>query len=381
MKTPLYRSTTAVMLLLCSVLATTLTTCAAASTARDGLTAKIGQMIMVGFRGASLADAPALEKDIETLNLGGVVLFDYDVPTKSPGRNITSPEQLRKLTRELQHAAETPLFIAVDQEGGRVARLKAKYGFPETVSAEKLGAFNDPDSTYRATLTIAGALEKAGINMNFAPVVDLDSNPDNPVIGGLERSFSSDPGAVSSQAAAVIRALHEKNVIAALKHFPGHGSSSTDTHKDFTDITDSWSNNELSPYRNLIENGYDDLVMTAHVYNAMLDTEHPATLSKPVITGLLRDSLGFNGIVISDDMQMRAVAGHYSLERSIRLAVEAGVDILLFANNSSYDPDIARKAVSIVRSLVDTGTISPERIDSSYRRITAIKQHYLNASP
>ena len=371
---------TALIALIVSAVLTTFTACAASLPDNDDeLTMKIGQMIMVGFRGTSLEEADTIREDIEKLNLGGVVLFDYDVPTRTPGRNITDPDQLRNLTRELQSIAKTPLFIAVDQEGGRVARLKPKYGFPETVSAEKLGTLNNPDSTYRATLTIAAALETAGINMNFAPVIDLDRNPDNPVIGGLERSFSPDPGTVSSQAAAVIRALHEKNVISSLKHFPGHGSSSTDTHKDFTDITGSWNKTELAPYRSLIENGYNDLVMTAHVFNAKLDPEHPATLSKPVVTELLRDSLGFRGVVISDDMQMQAVAGHYSPEMSVRLAIEAGIDILLFANNSSYDPNIARKAVSIVRSLVNSGTISPSRIDSSYNRITALKQRHFSA--
>ena len=348
---------------------------------QDQLNMKIGQMIMVGFRGTSLQEAPDLAEDITKRNLGGVVLFDYDVPSKSSGRNITSPDQLRKLTRELQQTSVVPLFIAIDQEGGRIARLKTKYGFPESVSAERLGQLNNPDSTYRAALATAEILEKAGININFAPVVDLDTNPENPVIGKLERSFSADPCVVSSQAAATIRALHTKKIIATLKHFPGHGSSTTDTHKDFTDITKSWDKAELIPYRKLIEDGYSDLVMTAHVYNANLDPVYPATLSKRTITGLLRDSLGFRGPVISDDMQMKAVADHYSIEKAILQALEAGMDILLFANNSSYDAAIAQKAVSIIRSFVDSGTVTPGRIDSSYNRIMKLKQQYLNVSP
>ncbi|MCG8343209.1 MAG: glycoside hydrolase family 3 protein [Chlorobiales bacterium] len=357
-----------------------LTTCASVQPGQDSLNTKIGQMIMVGFRGTSLQEASGLKQDITQRHLGGVVLFDYDVPSKSPGRNITSPGQLKKLTRELQEAATIPLLIAVDQESGRIARLKAKYGFPESLSAQRLGALNNPDSTYHAALATAETLKNAGINVNFAPVVDLNSNPENPVIGRLERSFSADPDVVTSQAAATIRAFHAEKIIATLKHFPGHGSSTTDTHKDFTHITGSWNKNELIPYRKLIEEGYSDLVMTAHVYNANLDRSYPATLSKPVITGLLRDSLGFKGVVISDDMQMKAVADHYSLETAILQALTAGVDILLFANNSSYDPEIAQKAASIIRSLVDDGTVSVTRIDSSYRRIMTLKQHYLNVS-
>ena len=357
-----------------------LTTCASVQPGQDSLNTKIGQMIMVGFRGLTLQEAPDLMEDITRRNLGGVVLFDYDVPTKSPGRNISSPDQLKRLTRELQEAATVPLLIAVDQEGGRIARLKAQYGFPTSPSAAKLGKLNNTDSTYQAALVTAKTLKQAGINVNFAPVADLNINPENPVIGSLERSFSADPDVVALQAAATIRALHTQNIIATLKHFPGHGSSTTDTHRDFTDITKSWKTTELIPYRKLIEEGYSDLVMTAHVYNANLDRTYPATLSKPVVTGLLRDSLGFKGPVISDDMQMRAVSDHYSLETAILQALTAGVDILLFANNSSYDPEIAQKAASIIRSFVDDGTVSVTRIDSSYRRILTLKQHYLNVS-
>lgn len=370
-----------VLTVLFSLFLHSLTACAAQAPLQDRLDMKIGQMVMIGFRGTSLEESPGLTEDITRLNLGGVVLFDYDVPSGSPGRNITSPDQLRQLTSELQQASRIPLLIAVDQEGGRIARLKTKYGFPKSISAGRLGQLNNADSTFRATLSIAETLEKAGINVNFAPVVDLDSNPDNPVIGSLERSFSADPDEVTSHASAAVKALHAKKIIATLKHFPGHGSSATDTHKDFTDITESWKKTELMPYRKLVDEGYRDLVMTAHVFNASLDPVYPATLSKPVITGLLRDSLGFSGVVISDDMQMKAVADHYSLETAIPLAIEAGVDILLFANNSTYDAGIAEKAVTIIRSLVEKGTVSPARIDSSYRRIMALKQHYLNVFP
>ena len=347
----------------------------------DRLNRQIGQMIMVGFRGTTLQEAPGLSDAITKLHLGGVVLFDYDVPTKTAGRNITSPDQLKRLTLELQETASIPLLIAVDQEGGRVARLKTRYGFPESISAEKLGRLDNLDSTYDAALAIAETLDKTGINVNFAPVVDLNSNPENPVIGALERSFSADPEIVTSHATETVRALQAGNIIPTLKHFPGHGSSTTDTHKDFTDITESWNASELLPYRNLIEDGYIGLVMTAHVYNASLDQTYPATLSKAVITGLLRNSLGFRGPVISDDMQMKAVTAHYSLETAIRRAIEAGVDILLFANNSSYDPDIAHKAVKIIRSLVDEGVVSSTRIDSSYKRIMTLKQHYMKVKP
>ncbi len=369
------------IVLVFSLLLLTGNACAAAPPEQDELSRKIGQMIMVGFRGTSLQDAPELMQDITKRHLGGVVLFDYDVPLKSPGRNITSREQLQKLTTALQQASAVPVFIAIDQEGGRVSRLKSTCGFPASVTAAGLGKLNNPDSTRHSALVTAETLHKSGINVNFAPVVDLNSNPENPVIGSLDRSFSANPDIVYEHADATVEAFHMKNIVATLKHFPGHGSSTTDTHKDFTDITGSWEKNELDPYRRLIENGYTDLVMTAHVYNASLDNRYPATLSRQVISGLLRDSLGFNGPVISDDMQMQALATHYDLRTAITLALEAGVDILLFANNSVYDPDIAEKAVSIIHSLVEEGALSPERIDTSYKRIMKLKSQYLKASP
>jgi len=368
------------IVLVFSLLLLTVNACAADLPEEDELSRKIGQMIMVGFRGTSLQEAPGLVQDITKRHLGGVVLFDYDVPSKSTGRNITSREQLQKLTTGLQQASAVPLFIAIDQEGGRVSRLKTTCGFPASVTAAGLGKLNNTDSTFQSSLATAKTLHNSGINVNFAPVVDLNSNPENPVIGSLERSFSADPAIVYEHARATVEAFHTKNIVAALKHFPGHGSSTTDTHKDFTDITGSWKTNELDPYRRLIENGYTDLVMTAHVYNANLDNRYPATLSKRIISGLLRDSLGFNGPVISDDMQMQALAAHYDLRTAITLALEAGVDILLFANNSVYDPDIAEKAVSIIRSLVEEGTLNPNRIDASYKRIMKLKTHYLKTS-
>jgi beta-N-acetylhexosaminidase len=303
-----------------------------------------------------------------------VVLFSYDVAAASPVRNIQSPEQLRGLTAELQKMSSIPLFIAIDQEGGRVSRLKPANGFPPSVSAAHLGTVDSPDSTRQAAGTTAALLGKLNINMNLAPDVDLNTNPDNPVIGKLERSFSKDPAVVASHARIFVDSFHSAGVIAVLKHFPGHGSSTTDTHKDFTDVTATWSRDELEPYRQLIRQGYDDPVMTAHVFNAGLDRLYPATLSKAIVGDLLRGELGFRGVVISDDMQMRAISDLYGLEKAIRLAIDAGVDILLFGNNASvYDPAIAEKATKIIRALVDGGAISRERIDQSYRRIMKLK--------
>lgn len=350
---------------------------AAAAQKPDSLSVKIGQMLMIGFRGLDAHDEPSLEADIRLRGIGGVVLFDYDVLLASPVRNIESPGQLSHLTAELQKMTGIPLFIAIDQEGGRIRRLKPSRGFPESVSAAHLGAINSLDSTRSAATGTASLLRQLGINMNFAPDVDLNSNPDNPVIGKLERSFSAAPEIVTRHAGLFVKSFQAQGIIPVLKHFPGHGSSTKDSHKDFTDVTSTWSERELQPYRKLVREGYHDPVMTAHVFHAGLDSLNPATLSRAIVTDLLREKLGFRGVVISDDLQMKAISERYGLETALRLAIDAGVDILLFANNSGYDPAIAEKASAIIRSLIEKGVISKERIDASYRRIMQLKERVL----
>lgn len=339
------------------------------------LEVKIGQMLQVGFRGMQIADTNHIVRDIENYHLGGVVLFDYDVPADRPIRNIKSPEQIKGLVNELKQLSEIPPLISIDQEGGQVARLKPKHGFPETVSAQYLGKLDNADSTRYYAHQTAQNLSKLGINMNLAPVVDLNLNPDNPVIGGLERSFSPDPQTVVKHASIYIKTLHNVNVLTALKHFPGHGSSEEDSHLGVVDVTQMWSKKELIPYRQLIDSGFVDAVMTAHIFNAKLDSTYPATLSRPTITGILRDELGFNGVVISDDLMMNAIRKEYGLKTTIKQAIQAGVDILVFANNSIYDPEIVPKAHKIINELIEEGAISKERINQSYQRIMKLKQN------
>ena len=346
------------------------------ATQTDSLSIKIGQMLMIGFRGFKLADAPEIRADIIERHIGGVVLFDYDVPSHTPSRNISSPKQLSSLTLELQKITRVPLLIAIDQEGGKVNRLKPARGFPPSVSAQHLGQLNNADSTRAAALQCARTLKAMHINLNLAPVADLNVNPDNPVIGKLGRSFSSDPAVVISNVSIICSTCQDEGIIPTLKHFPGHGSSTTDTHLDFTDITASWSEKELEPYSALIASGYHDPIMTAHVFNGKLDPVYPATLSKAILNGILRTRLGFKGVIISDDMQMKAIADRYGLETAIRLAIDAGVDILLFGNNTSYDPAITTKATEIIRSLLKKKIITEERIDRSYQRIMELKKRY-----
>lgn len=339
-----------------------------------GLEEKIGQMIMVGFRGLEPADGNPVARDIRERHIGGVILFDYDVPSRTWGRNIESPGQLRALTASLQTLTAIPLFIAVDQEGGRIVRLKEKAGFPPTLSQKRLAAGGDPGKTARQAERTAKTLAGLGINLNFAPVVDLDLNPDNPVIGKLERSFSRDPATVSRHAGAVIEAHRRHGILTAPKHFPGHGSAAGDTHEGFVDVTGRWSALELEPFGTLIRRGEADMIMTAHIFNGKLDPEWPATLSRKTLTDLLRRDMGFSGVVISDDLQMKAIASRYGLETVIGQSILAGVDILLFANNSVYEEDIAARAAGTIRMLVEKGVIPRERIDESWRRILRLKE-------
>ena len=343
------------------------------------LDVKIGQMLLVGFRGLAVDGGHPIVRDIRERHLGGVVLFDYDVPTGSPVRNIESPEQVRTLIASLQSHAAIPLLVAVDQEGGRVCRLKEKFGFPPTVSAEYLGRLNDPSVTCRYASAMAKTLAEAGINLNLAPVVDLNVNPDNPVIGKLERSFSADPGIVTENARAFIRAHHDQRVLCTLKHFPGHGSSTGDSHLGMVDVTDTWSPMELEPYRALVEEGMADAVMTAHVFNARLDPGYPATLSRSTVTGLLRQEMGYEGPVLSDDMQMKALSEQYGFETAVEKAVAAGVDILVIANNSVYEENAVARTVAVIRNLVRDGKIGEDRIDRSYERIRGLKNRMKNS--
>ena len=349
----------------------------AAPPAAVTLEQKIAQMLMVGFRGTELDESNYIVRDIREYRIGGIILFDRDAMLKTYGRNITSPAQLQALTASLRAHSATPLFIAVDQEGGNVCRLKERYGFPPTVTAQYLGTLNNPVITRMCADSIGNTLAVNGLNMNFAPVVDLNINPASPAIGALERSFSADPAIVSTHARIFVE-THDKNRVATcFKHFPGHGSATVDSHLGFVDVTDTWSEIELEPYRTLIGEGNCRMVMTAHVFNRNIDPDLPATLSQPFITGILRQRLGFDGVVVTDDLQMQGLTQFFDYKTIIEKSIQAGVDIILVSNNLNYDPEITPTTISHIASLVRSGRITEERIDASYRRIMTMKQRFL----
>jgi beta-N-acetylhexosaminidase len=221
---------------------------------------------------------------------------------------------------------------------------------------------------------MAGWFVQTGLNVNLAPVVDINVNPASPAIGALGRSFSAKADSVVLHAGWFIDEFRKRNICTTLKHFPGHGSASSDSHLGFTDVTSTWTPGELIPYARLLEQNAVDAVMTAHVFNAHLDSVYPATLSVATITGILRNQLGYRGVVFSDEMSMKAISGMYGLDEAMELAVNAGVDMLLYSTNlDSAGHSLAARVVDVLERSVRSGRISEDRINASYERITALK--------
>jgi len=346
------------------------------SSSDEQLLRDIGEMLLVGFRGTTLNETNHIIRDIQQYHIGGVILFEYDAPTGTRHRNVQSPLQLRNLCADLQKYADGHLLIGIDQEGGNVVRMRARDGFPATKSAQATAQGGD-DSVTRYAALIADQLHAAGLNLNFAPCVDVNINPSCPVIGKLGRSFSADPTTVTHCATLWLNQLHRKHVIGCLKHFPGHGSASGDTHAGLVDVTKTWQDKELQPYRTLIDKGIVDMVMVAHVINRNLGDDLPASLSPSIVKEILRTQLGFDGVIVTDDLAMGAIARHYGFEETLRMAIQAGCDLLCLSNNgNSYDADVVPRAVQTIFRLVKDGTLSADQIHASAERIRTLKKKY-----
>jgi len=344
----------------------------------EELKRKIGQMMIIGFRGIGVNKDSEIVKIIQDLNVGGIVLYDYDVPSHSFPRNIIDPRQTKKLISNLQKYAPTPLFIAIDAEGGKINRLKSEYGFLSILSPKELGRIDKEEITRQEAEKLAKELVELGFNINFAPVVDLEINPKNPIIAKLERSFSNDSQKVIRHARIFTETFKDYNIIPVIKHFPGHGSSAEDSHLGMVDVTQTWRQEELLPYRVFVREKIIDAVMTAHIFNREIDDKYPATISEKFLKDLLRKEISFEGVIISDDLQMNAIAKHFGLEEAIIQAINAGADILLLSNNSSsgYDKDLAYKVHQIIFNAIKEGKIPMERILESTSRIQSLKQKY-----
>jgi len=337
---------------------------------------QIGQMLMFGFHGAFPNETAQIIADIKKFNLGGVWLTDNNSPMGETIGNIASASQVRKLTSDLQAASQTPLFIAIDAEGGQVIRLKEQYGFPPTHSAQYLGKKNDLVLTKASYSAIARQLKELGINFNFAPVVDLNLAPKNPALGGKQRCFSDDPQTVIVHARVAIEAHHTMKIITCLKHFPGHGSAKDDSHLGMVDITSTWQPDELTPFKILIDEGRAEAVLVAHVIHTKIDSLYPASLSAEFIQNKLQDKLGFDGLVVSDDLNMGAIENHFSHKETLEQAINAGTDLLVFSNLHPYRSDFVAKTIYRIKELLKDDRISEKRISDACSKIRKFKHKY-----
>lgn len=321
---------------------------------------KIGQLLICGFDG--LKPSEEIKGLIKDYNIGGVILFS---------RNIKDPVQAAKLCNSLQEMAKTPLFICIDQEGGKVNRLPKP--FTQFAGNAAIGKSNSVKLAYAFGEITAKELKAVGINTNFAPVLDVNTNPDNPVIN--ERAFSNNPNSVSRFGLAVIAGLQDNGVIACCKHFPGHGDTSLDSHHQMPVVEHSierLNEIELLPFKHAAENDVA-AIMTAHVLYKGLDEKYPATLSKKTIHDLLRKEMGFKGLVITDDLEMKAISDNYAIGEAAIGALSAGADIILVCKSYERQKEVRDAVLRAVKDNI----ITEKRIDESIERITAVKKHFL----
>lgn len=328
---------------------------------------KVGQTLFISFKDMQVS--PTLKNVIAQLCVGGIVLFE---------QNVESPQQLRQLTDDLQAAAQAaglpPLFIGIDQEGGRVTRLRAARGFTEFPSAQAVAATGDVQVAIRNAQIQAAELHAAGININFAPDLDVNNNPANPVIGA--RSYSSDPAIVSQFGVAYGMALQQAGIMAVGKHFPGHGDTNTDSHFALPRIPHARARLEaieLAPFRAAIAAGISG-IMSAHILFDAIDTERPATLSRNVLHDLLRGELGFTGLVFTDSIEMKALAtAGFPPKVAAAEAVTAGADAVL--SNTTFE--IASEMHAELLRRAESGELPLARLDDAVTRILAMKATYL----
>jgi beta-N-acetylhexosaminidase len=332
---------------------------------------KIASLLVVGFRGERVADNDWIMAAVRG-GLGGVILFDRELKTDEP-RNITSRDQVKALVTSLREASPGRLIVSIDQEGGRVSRLNPSNGFPAAKSQEQVGADNSKRATRSWAEGIVRDLTSVGVNLNYAPVVDLNLNPNNPAVGELDRSFSADPSVVVSNAAEEIDVHRDKDVKTSIKHFPGLGTATGNTDFAAVDVTDTWREVELEPFQKLIQDGKADSVLVAHLVNRRLDPDRPASLSRKVVTDLLRGRLGFRGPAVSDDMQAVAITSQFGRDESVALALEAGLDLLVFANQQTYDPKVVDETLDNVVGLVRSGRLTQARIDEAVERVDSLR--------
>ncbi|MCF6343139.1 MAG: glycoside hydrolase family 3 protein [Devosiaceae bacterium] len=329
-----------------------------------------GQMILLGFQGdktsaKSVADTRLL---IQQGRIGGVMYLKF---------NVSSLANVKAMNEGfLSTGATLPPFIAIDQEGGSIERLTRSVGFKEIQSAYEIARGQSAANAKRIYGAMARDLAALKFNLNFGPVVDLNINKNNPIIARYGRSFSDNAKDVITYASAFVKGHREANMLTSLKHFPGHGSSEKDSHLGFVDITKSWQIEELEPYREMVQNNMVDMVMIAHLYHQEFSgtgKKLPSSLSPNWITGVLRNNIGYNGVVISDDLEMKAIRDNFTLRDTVLLAISAGTDILLFSNTANYRISLADEVRAIIVNEAKRNPVFRAQVEASYARIRNLK--------
>ncbi|WP_318614101.1 beta-N-acetylhexosaminidase [Sporosarcina sp. YIM B06819] len=326
------------------------------------LAEKIGQLLVIGVDGTSFSDE--MDNLIRNYHVGGVIMM---------GRNVSTMQVMLQLMNDMKKANEPnkiPLFMSVDEEGGRVSRLPA--GIAKLPASAKIGKQNDETLSYSAGIYLAEVLHEFGYNMNFAPVLDINSNPKNPVIG--DRSLGADPELVARLGVATMHGMMDNGIISVVKHFPGHGDSVVDSHKALPKVETTLErlrNVELVPFQRAIDEGAD-AVMVAHILYPALDRDYPSSMSKAIITGLLRDDMQFDGVVITDDLTMGAIMNDYTIPEAAVQSFIAGSDLLLIVNG--YDNQI--NTVKALMTAIEAGDITEQRLNESVKRILTLKEKY-----
>ena len=331
---------------------------------------KIGQMIMTSMDG-TVEITPLTQQAIVEYGVGGVVLFEKNISVPLGEPNPQAKRQLAERHSKMQQlASKYPLFISIDHEGGLVNRLKAPYDFPPAISAHQLAEYHSQDSTRKWARGYAKTLKEIGVNLNYAPTVDMIIDPRN-TISARGRCFSGNADSVALQAQWWIEEFGKERVLSAPKHFPGHGSSLVDSHNGLTDITNTWNQRELTPYKKLIDNGFSEMIMVGHLFNERIDKNYPASLSKKTIDGMLRGELGFEGVIITDALNMAAITQNYKYEDAIVLGVNSGADMLMIVLGDNVS---VGETVEIIEKALQDGRIAPETIDQAFARIVRLKE-------
>jgi beta-N-acetylhexosaminidase len=330
---------------------------------RMTLDEKIGQMVIIGVDGTAVSEQT---RDlIEHYHVGGVILYKNNIINKAQTTDF-----LNELKQVNTKQNTLPLWLSVDQEGGRVSRMPDEYSKLPTNRA--IGKINNAEFSYKLGIILGKELRSVGFNMDFAPVLDINSNPNNPVIG--DRSFGANAKVVSSLGVQTMLGIQAQKVAAVVKHFPGHGDTSVDSHLDLpivqTDLK-QLRTFEWLPFQAAIEHNVD-AIMVAHILLPKIDPDHPASFSKTIITNYLRKELKYNGVVMTDDMTMGGIVNHYNLKDAAVQSIIAGSDVIMVA----HEYDKAKEVLTNLKSNVETGALSEQRIDQSVYRILQLKQKY-----